>query len=274
MLGRLSVTPPESGGAQGVAVQEAFGEVGGAISRELFGRKRSGSRIARAWAANAQRTQRALRKQDTRNQALAIVHQTRSIVQTAYPTVGSRYAQSLERGLADAEAAHRADTTLRKVLQVVGRLEAFRPTTPRLLESPPFPRALRDLEAGLRSCIEERLSRLTPNWWIDRIPETIRLQAERRRVAREKVWPWLEGGDYPVTEYLGFPDYAKIILDPANWEQAFSSVFVDEQAVRVKLRELEPIRTDIAHSRKLSMAHNRRLETYAEDLLSATRASA
>ena len=70
---------------------------------------------------------------------------------------------------------------------------------------------------------------------------------------------------------FGFPDYAKIIFEPKNWEQAFSLVFVDAETLRVKLRELEPIRTDVAHSRKLSLAH-RRGETYGEDILTAIRA--
>ena len=190
---------------------------------------------------------------------------------TASSTIGPRYAQSLERGLADAEAAHRPDTTVRRVLQVVGRLEAFRPVAPRMVEGPAFPAALQVLEAGLRKCIEGRLSSLTPNWWVDRVPIGIRSQAERRRANRERVWPWLEAGEHPVVEYLGFPDYAKIIFEPKNWEQAFSPVFVDAEVLRVKLRELEPLRTDVAHSRKLSLINERRLETYAEDILTEIR---
>jgi len=272
MLRTLTANPQRSRGAQGTAVQEAFGEVGGAISLELLGRRRTGSRIARAWVADAQRTQQAQGRQNARNQALAIVQQARSAVSSASLIVGPRYAQSLERGLADAEAAHRPDTTLRRVLQVVGRLEAFRPVTLTMVEAPAFPAVLPALEAGLRKCIEDRLSSLAPNWWVDRVPDEIRCQAERRQANRERVWPWLEAGEHPVVEYLGFPDYAKIIFEPKNWEQAFSLVFVDAETLRVKLRELEPIRTDVAHSRKLSLAHRRRLETYGEDILTAIRA--
>jgi hypothetical protein len=108
---------------------------------------------------------------------------------------------------------------------------------------------------------------------MDRVPDMIRSQAERRKANREKVWPWLDAGEHPVVEYLGFPDYAKIIFESKNWDQAFASVFVDADALRVKLRELEPLRTDVAHSRRLSPAHRRRLETYTEDILGAIRSA-
>jgi hypothetical protein len=271
LLQTLVANPVGSRGAQGAVVQEAFGVAGGVISHELFGRRRTGSRIARAWVTDTQRKQQAVSRQNARNEALLVVKQARSLVSSVSQKIGSRYAQSLSRGLADAEAAHRPDTILRKVLQTVGRLEAFRPPRQMSIEAPTFPTALRDLEDGLRKCIEDCLSLLAHNWWVERVPDEIRSQAERRKVNRERVWPWLEAGEHPVVEYLGFPDYAKIIFEPVNWEQAFSPIFVDAEALRVKLRELEPIRTDVAHSRKLSLIHQRRLETYAEDILTAIR---
>jgi hypothetical protein len=253
------------------AAQELWGELGGAISREFFGRKRPGAKIGRAFAATNQRVQRAQADRNARDQALGVARQAREIVEASASTVGPRVLQSLHRGLADAEAARRADTVLRKVLLVTGLLEAFRPTPLRQVSGPAYPESLHILETGLRGCIETRLSALTPNWWVERVPEELRKQAERRKANRERVWPWLEIGDHPVVEYLGFPDYARIIFEPKNWDQAFSLVFVDADALRVKLRELDPIRTDVAHSRKLTVVNQRRLETYAEDILLAVR---
>jgi Swt1-like HEPN len=246
--------------------------VGGAISSEIFGRRRPGARIGRAFASDAQRAAAALAQRNARDHALGIVRQARQLVDFASEIIGARLTQSLQRGLADAEAAQRADTILRKIIQVTGRLEALRPPRPRLAQRPAVPEALHELESGLRRCIERRLSTLSPNWWVDRVPEEIRIRAERRKANRERVWPWLGGGEYPATEYLGFPDYALIIFESRNWEQVFSTVFVDAESLRVKLRELEPIRTDVAHSRELSLAHRRRLETYTEDILTAIRA--
>jgi len=270
-LRALSTTPMKGSTAQNVTTQEVLGELGGAITGGIFGRRRPGAKIARALVSDNQQAQRALRRQNSRDQALGVLQQARQLVEAASPLLETRFAQSLRRGLADAEAAQRADTILRRVLQVTGRLEAYQPPPPKSVEGLAYPQALHQLEAGLRSCIERRLSELTPNWWMDRVPEETRLQAERRKANRERVWPWLEGGDHPLIEYLGFPDYAKIIFEPKNWEQTFSLVFVDTDALRVKLRELEPLRTDVAHSRKLAVAHQRRLETYAEDILTAIR---
>jgi Swt1-like HEPN len=253
------------------AAQEVWGEVGGAITREFFGRSRPGAKIARALASDTQRAQKARAQQTARDHALGVVHQARQLVDSASQIVEPRFAQRLRRGLADAEAAQRADTILRRVLQVTGRLETYRPLPPRLVEAPGYPQSLHQLEAGLRGCIQSRLSALSSTWWTDYVPEEIRSQAERRKTNRERVWPWLEAGEHPVIEYLGFPDYARIIFEHGNWERAFSAAFVDADALRVKLRELEPIRTDVAHSRKLSPAHRRRLETYADDILTAIR---
>jgi hypothetical protein len=52
--------------------------------------------------------------------------------------------------------------------------------------------------------------------------------------------------------YVDFTDYSKIIERRDNWQEAFRDVFRDKEAVLVKLRELEQIRNDIAHSRELS----------------------
>lgn len=126
---------------------------------------------------------------------------------------------------------------------------------------------LRILERELRRCIEERLSRLSANWWTELVPEEVRLHAERRMASRDRVWPWLDGGEHRPIEYLDFPDYARVILETQNWQRAFSGVFVDREALRVKLHELEPIRNDIAHSRQISTANDDRLRLYARELV-------
>ena len=270
-LRALSTAPAGGSATHNATTQEVWGELGGAITGEIFGLKRPGAKIARALVSDNQRTRKALAQRSSRDQALAVLQQARQLVDTVTPLAEPRFSQSLRHTLAGAEAAQRADTVLRRVIQVTGRLEAYSPLPPRLVERAEYSQALHQLEAGLRGCIEKRLSALTPTWWTDRVQDEIRSQAERRKASRERVWPWLESGDHPVLEYLGFPDYAKIIFEPKNWEQAFSVIFVDADALRVKLRELEPIRTDVAHSRKLSLAHQRRLETYAEDVLMAIR---
>lgn len=160
---------------------------------------------------------------------------------------------------------------MRRALEVVGRLGAFQPAPAPAPRPPPYPNALRELERGIRRCVETRLGALDVDWWHQRVPLEIRRRAEHRKASRERVWPWLEGGDPPVIEYLSFPDYAETMLEPRNWAEAFMSVFLDQDALRVKLRELEVVRNDLFHARNLSPANGKRVEMYSEDLLAAIR---
>ena len=261
---RTSHTAP-----QNVAGQEIMGAIGGTLTREFLGVKRPGVRYGKALAAANQRAARFRAEQEARAQALAIVEQARRAIETARPVLDPRTARSLLSNLANTATASRPETILRGVARCVNRLEAYRLSPRRESLEPDFPEALRRLEAGLRGCIASRLSKLAPDWWMSCVPADVRGQAERRKANRERVWPWLGGGDHTATDYLGFPDYAKIILEPTNWERAFKEVFVDRDALRVKLQELEPLRTDIAHSRGLGAAHRARLEAYSTDLLAA-----
>jgi hypothetical protein len=250
---------------------ELWGTFGGAVSREFFGRSRPGSKIGRAIAESNQRNQRLQQQQNARSQAIGLVHQARQLVSEAAPSFGIRTCSSMLGALASADSAKTPATILRRTALALRRLEEYRPPLPPKQQVPPFPRVLHDLEVALRGCIATRLSALTPDWWIERVPAELRARAEHRRAQRERVWPWLDGGDHDAVEYLEFPDYSKIILDPKNWEQAFAPVFVDPDTLRVKLKELEPIRNDVAHSRPLSKTHRNRLDTYADDIQTAIR---
>ena len=52
--------------------------------------------------------------------------------------------------------------------------------------------------------------------------------------------------------YVDFADYSKIIARGDNWREAFQEVFRERDATLVKVKELEQIRNDVAHSRDLS----------------------
>jgi Swt1-like HEPN len=247
--------------------RELFAGIGGALTSEFLGRRRVGSSVGRAIAASGQAAQRQRELEAARGGTQDLVREARQLVHSVSQTLGPRLTQSLLRLLAQADSAHRPDTSVRRVLEAVGRIEGWQPPS---LPSRPTEQssdALRMLERELRRCIEERLSRLTANWWTERVPEEVRLHAERRMSLRERVWPWLDSGGHRPIEYLDFPDYARIILDPQNWQQAFSPVFVDPDALRVKLRELEPIRNDVAHSRQITAANADRLLLYARELV-------
>ena len=247
--------------------RELFAGIGGALTSEFLGRRRIGSSVGRAIAVNAQTAQRQREAEASRATAHDLVTEVRQLVHSVSQVLGPRQTQSFLRLLAEADSAHRPDTSVRRVLEAVGRIEGWQPPPRPARPSGQPSDALHTLERELRRCIEGRLSRLTENWWIERVPEEVRSRAERRMSLREHVWPWLTGGEDSPIEYLDFPDYSRVLLDPQNWQQAFSPVFVDMDALRVKLRELEPIRNDVAHSRKVTVANAERLRLYAHELI-------
>lgn len=113
-------------------------------------------------------------------------------------------------------------------------------------------RLLKGLEEALRNLITVELNDITPSWWRQRVPGDVIENAETRKEKRERVWPWLDAKDYPIMHYVDFSDYSKIISRRHNWDEAFKGIFIDKEAVMVKLKEVEQIRNDIAHSRDLN----------------------
>ena len=127
---------------------------------------------------------------------------------------------------------------------------------------------LRRLETGLRGLIVSKLEALTPDWWNRRIPEDVRHNAEERMQEDSGPWPW-ESMKAELIEYVDFTDYVKIVTRRDNWKEVFVHVFGDEETISSKLKELDPIRKSIAHSRKLSSHELSRLQIYAHDILGA-----
>ena len=80
------------------------------------------------------------------------------------------------------------------------------------------------------------------------------------------MWPWYTGKDLPLIYYVNFADYSKIISRKDNWREAFESAFGDQELLRAKLRELEPIRNDVAHTRGLTETARDKLRVYSRDL--------
>jgi hypothetical protein len=127
--------------------------------------------------------------------------------------------------------------------------------------------ALKHLETKLRGLIQSKLSPLSDNWWKERIPSDVQQRAQERKNRNEGLYPWYEQRDLHLIFYVDFTDYSKIILRKDNWEQIFSKVFKDKEIVSAKLKELEHIRNNIAHSRELKHQEIQKLVLYSKDLL-------
>ncbi len=123
---------------------------------------------------------------------------------------------------------------------------------------------LTELEGAIRKIIEGSLLRFSADWWTSRVPGDVRERAEERK--KQAV------GDLHPIHYVDFPDYVKIIRKRDNWREAFNPIFKDEEWISVKLRELEPIRNALAHTRPLPRGGLERLRVNATDILNLIRA--
>ncbi len=126
---------------------------------------------------------------------------------------------------------------------------------------------LKTLENKLRSCIETQLSTQFPKWWTERIPNDVRNRAEDRKSKNETLWPW-SNESHDLIYFVDFNDYIKIITRRDNWREIFVNIFKDQALIIAKLKELDPIRNAIAHSRPLSATDRMRLKLHAQDLIS------
>lgn len=180
--------------------------------------------------------------------------------------------KSVLRDLNELEfGTHKSITILRGLLKDISRIEMYKERSKSSTISSSNLEILKRLETVLRQYIIRKLGELTPDWWNELIPNQIRLRAERRKASRERVWPWLLDKEYVLVEYLSFPDYKEIILQPDNWERVFKDTFHDSTSLSVKLQELETLRNDIAHSRTITERNAARLTLYAGELIDLIR---
>lgn len=124
---------------------------------------------------------------------------------------------------------------------------------------------VKDLEQALRDCIKTRLEKISQNWWKERIPPDVRENAEKRRE--------IDALKKDLIEYIDFSDYVKIITRKDNWRDCFKDIFESEETLRTKMRELEPIRNNIMHSRPITEEEKKKLGLYAREITNMTRST-
>lgn len=132
-------------------------------------------------------------------------------------------------------------------------------------KSEPY-QVLKELETRMREFIAESLQKVTRNWWKERIPSDITERAKSNHEKNESPWPWVTSEEKPLIHYIDFAHYTKIIQRKDNWEQVFQTVFKDKEVISSKLKELESIRNNIAHSRNLSAQEATVLRIYADQI--------
>lgn len=121
---------------------------------------------------------------------------------------------------------------------------------------------LRQFERLLRELIGELLSQKAGSEWRASLPRDVLTAAEAKKKANQELWPWASKPGADLVDYFDFTDYARIIRAKWNW---FREVFGEQEIVLGKLRELEPMRNDVAHSRNLDSREYQRLAMYLDD---------
>lgn len=127
---------------------------------------------------------------------------------------------------------------------------------------------LKNLEEKIRRFLEQELSELVPQWWKQRIPGDVKENAEERKEKDElrKNWNYEK---QPLISYIDFTDYEKIITQKNNWNDIFRHVFHDKTAISGKLKEIDPIRNAISHTRNLDVYEVKQIKFYSEEILRA-----
>jgi len=118
---------------------------------------------------------------------------------------------------------------------------------------------LDELENALRACIKSNLEKASRNWWVEKVPPDVRQKTEERREKDEIK--------HDLVQYLDFTDYVKIITRRDNWREAFQAIFEHQETITGKLRELEPIRNAVRHTRKLTTEQKEKLRLFSKDIM-------
>ncbi len=266
--------------------KELLGELGGVLAEEAFGTASAGDlgyRLTKKWLSQKEREQ-------VNNNRTSIEYQVKQVLDQALHLLSdvsvyspslkpSGNSQQLIRRLKRIAGFTRLETKITRAIEFLQSLHreelVHNKDIPALLfkKKPKDHEAyglLRRVENALRLLIQQRLSSISENWWVERIPEDVRERAEDRKKRNEQVWPWNEPGDLHPIHYVDFADYVKVIRRRDNWQGVFSAVFRDPELLSVKLRELEPVRNAVAHFRPLSRKSFERLELNATDILEIT----
>ena len=255
----------------------------GLLVEELFDSVKAGE-VGKKWASGRIKQDKQLQqKQFLTNQEsvfYSILDQVRDLlkqvsIKKTGLTLKGNSSQILKK-FAAIENYAKFETKIRKTITVLTQLKeedlVFNSEIPQMLQQEKFLsqkesyELLKKFEQKLRHIIEIELSKISSDWWKQRIPEDVRESALQRKKKNESPWAWIMDQN-PLIDYIDFADYAKIISRRDNWKQVFSNIFGNKDELVSKLKELEPIRNTIMHSRNLNKKQIGRLGLYASDFV-------
>ena len=114
------------------------------------------------------------------------------------------------------------------------------------IQNMPAEDVFRLFEINLRRFIEAKLREKYGNKWKDHIPkDAMGKWEDKKKMDKER-----NDEELPIFAYADFPHLREIIIKKDNWREVFEPYFKDKEATAGKLKELEPIRLIIAHSKR------------------------
>lgn len=117
------------------------------------------------------------------------------------------------------------------------------------------------LERSIRSLIKDRLKESGENWWEKKIPEQVKTEAQKRQ--DEEMSRGVTPRSYELLDYTNFGELNTIINK--NWDEVFSDMFTNRDAVRNVMTMLNTLRGPIAHCCPLAEDEILRLDMSLRD---------
>ncbi|MGI0087734.1 MAG: Swt1 family HEPN domain-containing protein [Nitrosotalea sp.] len=271
LLEQLHSFSTQSNPAGDRLAREFLGEVGAVVADEIFGRPHTGRSITKSYLDHQQKQREislinSLKMQHDSN--VSIILNFISEISERRDKLKKPNSSSLMKKILQVQRFTKLETKIIKTIGVLQELEVsdliYNSEIQNILSDYEY---LKELENTLRRFIQNKLEKNTSNWWRERIPEDVRVNAENRKSNNEIKWPWHPASNLHPIHFVDFTDYSKVISRKDNWEQVFKPIIGGESSIlATKLRELEPIRNSISHSRPLSDIESEKLKLYSSEI--------
>ncbi len=254
----LTCSPPPAAAAVEVALsdlrRQAAAELGGIVSEYFVGRRRPGQRVGRALVDRGRIQRRSQAQAAVWQSAVSLLERIGSDLDRALEDpIDWKFRRHVRAEIARARSSRSPLTLLARIEDVLRELEVYSPPQDDIS-------IVRLMDMRFRALIRSRLSTLGEDWWLARVPPSIRVKAERSMKSHGSAQ-----GD-PV-RFLTFGDYERIILAESNWTEAFSAFLPDRAVFNRDMSRLTSLRNDVAHSRPLSVAERSELRRLADQII-------
>lgn len=129
--------------------------------------------------------------------------------------------------------------------------------------------ALYKLENTLRDFVHLQLNSVSKNWMKELIPDTNMIKRWEERMIKQNKNKKHSEHIENIISYSDFSDLKILIINKNNWKKCFSNYFDNKEQLQIRLDELQEIRNDVAHSRKISDDNMLLLDIYSSRICAA-----